>query len=715
MMAARRCLTRSLASIAVAIGWLVAASSAADVASTRPIGELLEMPVEEAQHQPLARIRGVTIWRGGPFFIMEDESDGIFVDTAKAVEQGVRPTATIPADVLPGAIVEVDGRVALGGFTNVILPSGIRVVGSAPLPRPRPFDAERFFSGAESCKLIEATGVVQAVVAEQGRHALTIETDLRTFRALVHTTILRDDPQRLVDAVVRVVGVQMGLSNTRGQPVDPQLYVDRAAWFEVIEPAVHGPFEVEKIPLESLGRFRRQPLRGHRIRTEGMVVHAVPGEAIYLQAATNGVLVETDFAEPLSPGDRVEVSGFLDRSSRVIGLRNAEVRRTASGSPPPPLAISADHIAEIVSTSIATNIIALPGDYDGCLIRFPATLVERRRGETDGTLVLAAGKTTVLARADLATFAGLKEIQTGSDLAVTGIVQATTVRPSPAQRSQPIDTIGLLLRSAADVEVTKAPPWWSPRRIALALLGIIGVMATVAAAAFLWIASLRRRVAAQLGVIEEQLQAEAVAEERRRIAREFHDRLDQGLAGLSLRFDAAASQAADDSTRRLLLGQRRSLASLQSEARDFLWDLRYPTHLEASLADSIRQQLLYMRQLTPVPLSVETTGPDIPLPTTVHYHLMRIIREAVSNAIKYAHAAAITVRIVSETNPRRHLRIVITDDGTGFNVVERTAAEGHFGVRGMHERARRIGARMSVESEPDRGTIVTIDLPLTGG
>ena len=712
MTAAGYRLTRSLASIAVAIGWLVAVSSAADVTSTRPIGELLELPPEEAQHQPDVRIRGVTIWRGGPFFILEDESDGIFVDTTKAVEQGVRQTATIPADVLPGAIVEVDGRVALGGFTNVILPANIRVMGSRPLPEPRPFDAERFFSGAESCKLVKATGVVQAVEPAQGRHALTIETDLRTFRALVHTTIIRDDPQRLVDAVVRVVGVPMGLSNTRGQPVDPQLYVDRAAWFEVIEPAVRGPFDVEKIPLESLGRFRRQPLRGHRIRTEGMVVHGVPGEAIYLQAATNGVLVETDFAEPLSPGDRVEVSGFLDRSTRVIGLRNALVRRVASGSPPTPIAISADQVAKIVSDSIAANIIALPGDYDGCLIRFPATLVERRRGETDGTLVLAAGNTTVLARADLATYKQLAKTQTGSELMVTGIAQATTVRPGPAQRLQPIDTLGLVLRSPADVEVTRAPPWWSPRRIAFLLLGILSVVAVLATAAFLWVASLRRRVTAQLGVIEEQLQSEAVAEERRRIAREFHDRLDQGLAGLSLRFDAAASQAADKPTRNLLLNQRRALAGLQSEARDFLWDLRYPTHLEPSFTDSIRQQLLYMRQLTPVPLSLKTSGLNPSLSTSVHYHLLRIIREAIGNAIKYAHATAVTIEASSQLHGREELVVTVTDDGQGFDVAERSAADGHFGIRGMHERARRIGACLSIVSEPGQGTTVRISLPL---
>ena len=681
----------------------------------RPIGEVIELSPEEAQKHPAVRIRGLAIWRGGPFFIITDEHDGIFVDTGRATELGLQPMATIPADVVPGAIVEVDGRIALGGFTNVIFPTAVRVVGSGPLPPPRPFDAERFFSGADSCKLVEVTGVVQAVEKEQARHALTIETDMRTFRALVHGSFIRDDPQRLVDSVVRVVGVQMSLSNTRGQPVDPQLYVDHEPGFEVLEPAVKGPFDVEKIPLESLGRFRREPLRGHRVRTEGMVVHAVPGEAVYLQAATNGVLVETSFAEPLSPGDRVEASGFLDRSSRVVGLKNAAVRRVASGSPPVPLAISADRVVEIVSNSIADNTIALPGDYDGCLIRFAAVLVERRRGDGEGTLVLAAGRTTVLARTDLATLARLEGIQPGSELMVTGIAQATSARPAPTQRLQPIDSIGLLLRSAADVEVTRAPPWWSPQRVAFALAGGLATAALAACGAFVWVASLRRRVAAQLGVIEEQVQAEAVAEERRRIAREFHDRLDQGLAGLALRFDAAATQAPDELTRGLLLGQRRSLSSLQSEARDFLWDLRYPTHLDESFVDSIRQQVLYMRQLTPVPLTVETTGHVPPLPTQMHYHLMRIIREAVSNSIKYSQARSIMVRIAGPGEGRPRLTVSVADDGVGFDVAERSMADGHFGIRGMQERARRIGADLRVESHAGRGTLVEVDLPLAAG
>jgi signal transduction histidine kinase len=701
---------RSIATFVFVSAGLVA--TAAEPEPFRPIGEVLALPLDVAQQEPEVRIRGMVTLRGGPVLSVQDDNDGIFIDTVQAAERRIRNDTAIAPDAIPGAIVEIEGRVTPGGFTHVILPTSVRVVGSGPLPTPRPFDAERFFSGSDVCLVVEATGVVQAAEHRDGRHALTIETDLRTFQALVHPSIIHGDLSRFVDAVVRVTGVQMGLSNTRGETVDPQIFVDREQWFEVVKPVECGPFEVAAVPLESLGRFRREAMYGHRIRTEGTVIHAVPHEAIYLQGAANGVTVQTDFDEPITPGDRVEVSGFIDRGSRVTGLRGALVRRIASGAPPQPLAISADTVAKIVTESIATNIMALPGDYDGCLIRFPATLVERRRGDTEGTLVLSAGATTVLARTDLATFGRLESVLIGSELAVTGIAQATAIRPAAAKRSQPIETIGLLLRSEADVNLIKRPPWWSPRRLVIALGGGLAAVAVAAAGAFSWVALLRRRIASQLGVIEEQLQAEAVAEERRRIAREFHDRLDQGLAGLALRFDAAALQAREETTRSLLLGQRRALSSLQSEARDFLWDLRYPTHLDESFVDSIKQQLLYMRQLTPVPLTVETTGHIPPLSTQVHYHLMRIIREAVGNAIKYAQAQTITVRITGNSGGQKRLGIKVADDGVGFDVADRSTADGHFGIRGMYERARRIGADIRVESGHDRGTLVVIDLPV---
>jgi signal transduction histidine kinase len=140
-------------------------------------------------------------------------------------------------------------------------------------------------------------------------------------------------------------------------------------------------------------------------------------------------------------------------------------------------------------------------------------------------------------------------------------------------------------------------------------------------------------------------------------------------------------------------------------------------HVEGSLSASIQTQLRLLEPLAPMQLEFESDSLPVEqephLPAAVQHQLLRIVREAVHNAIKYAHATRIIVR--RDTKPPNGgtgvVRISIRDDGTGFDVVARSAAEGHFGIRGMQERALRIGAELSIESGPDRGTLVLVTLP----
>jgi signal transduction histidine kinase len=255
------------------------------------------------------------------------------------------------------------------------------------------------------------------------------------------------------------------------------------------------------------------------------------------------------------------------------------------------------------------------------------------------------------------------------------------------------------------------PSWWTPRRITIAA----GVAAAAAAACGVWVALLRRQVRRQVRIIEGTLQAQAVADERRRIAREFHDTLEQGLAAVALRLDAAVSCAEDEPTRRMLDQQRQLLAGLQEETRDFLWDLREPVLAGGMLADALRSQVAYLQSLTSVPITCEATGAPPPLPTITQYHLVRIAREAAINAVKYAHAGRIAIRL--ETKPDGAARpavlvLRVADDGTGFDLADRGAADGHFGIQGMRERAKRIGAEVRIDTAPGRGTTVTVALPL---
>jgi signal transduction histidine kinase len=289
----------------------------------------------------------------------------------------------------------------------------------------------------------------------------------------------------------------------------------------------------------------------------------------------------------------------------------------------------------------------------------------------------------------------------------TGIVREDATAQAAIGRtadSRPFGQLQLLLRSAADMRLVRAPSWWKPHRLAAALAAV----AAVAGIATGWGVLLRRQVRRQLALIETKLQAEAAADERHRIAREFHDTLEQDLAGITLQLDAAAHRAGDEHSRHVLEEQRGLLARLRSETHDFLWDLRDPARHDGSLLESLAAQAAYLRSLATVPIRLDAAG-DLPwVPPLVQYHLLRIMREAVNNAVKYADATMIDVQLATRPDG---LCLTVADDGRGFDVAARDALEGHFGIRGMRERARRIEATIAIESRPGWGTRVALVVP----
>ena len=292
----------------------------------------------------------------------------------------------------------------------------------------------------------------------------------------------------------------------------------------------------------------------------------------------------------------------------------------------------------------------------------------------------------------------------GAGLNVPVLVNVLNRAPAP----EGVPELVNMVDAAASTPTFEAALAWDVYQATGSMPAALAAVAMVAGIASVWVMLLRRQVTRQLAVIEKKLQAEAATEERHRIAREFHDTLEQDLAGISLRLDAAAHRAADERSRHVLEEQRGLLARLQSETHDFLWDLRDPARHDGSLLESLAAQVAYLRSLTTVPIRFDSAG-DLPrVPSLVQYQLLRVMREAVNNALKHADAAAIEVRVASGPDG---LCLTVTDDGIGFDVAVRELLDGHFGIRGIRERARRIGATTAIESHSGRGTHVTIVVP----
>jgi signal transduction histidine kinase len=271
-----------------------------------------------------------------------------------------------------------------------------------------------------------------------------------------------------------------------------------------------------------------------------------------------------------------------------------------------------------------------------------------------------------------------------------------------------VDGFRLHLPGPAGVTVVARAPWWTPQRLLVAL----GLTSALAALGLGGAWMLRRQVNRQLGIIGDKLRAEAVSQERDRMARDLHDTLEQQLSGVALQLDGlddavktnppAASQA--------LTLARRMLRYTRLEARRSVWDLRSQVLEQHGLAAALRAMAHASATPASPGIAVQVTGPERRLPAAVEFHLFRIAQEAVTNALKHSGARHIGIEV---THLPDHTRLTVRDDGRGFDPDSKELSPGpHFGLLGMRERAAKIGVELNFAAAPGSGCAITATVPV---
>ena len=593
--------------------------------------------------------------------------------------------------VQAGDLVRVTGLAHQGVIIGGITPERIEVIGRGEPPPATPIEPADLATGRYHYHRVAIEGVIRQVVpVGDSAVALMLNADGTSARieAEAPASEASAAAARFIDAGVRATGLVVGNINDRRQVVEPYVRVKQLADVEVLDPPPADPFE---IPVTPLAAFASQAIGDHRVLVRGTAVAGPIAGAVYLRDGDRSIRVASADATSarIRAGDLVEVAGFPQMGIFSVVLADAVLRVTGSGPPPPPRPALARRRNEKDQPDGDLVVVEGPVNDSGGESRLVV-----RQGEIDYTLEPPPGSRVAAPPGSLVRAVGVCRVAT---------VEGKSYRAFPR-------AYRLLLESPQAVTVVRSPPWWTPERVLAAVLAGLGGLAAAVGLAAAWIVMLRRQVRRQLAVIEGNLQAEAVAEERRRIAREFHDSVNQGLAAASLRLDAAAYRLTDERSKQELDRQRRLLTTLQSEAREFIWDLRDPVHADAPLVEALEAQLEFLAPSPATTIEFEPPAagldPAASLLPEVRHQIVRIVREAAANAVRHAHASRIVVRL--EWAASGGLLIEITDDGTGFDVATRAAAEGHFGIRGMQERARRIGGSLAIESHPGSGTRVTL-------
>jgi NarL family two-component system sensor histidine kinase YdfH len=214
----------------------------------------------------------------------------------------------------------------------------------------------------------------------------------------------------------------------------------------------------------------------------------------------------------------------------------------------------------------------------------------------------------------------------------------------------------------------------------------------------------------QLAEYATQVEDLTLAAERQRMARELHDTLAQGLAGLILQLEAAHSQLEQGHSTRAgeIIDQAmaRARATLH-EARQAIGDLRTPDSATVDLGLAIRREAERFSRATGIPCAVDIAL-DAPLPARANEHVMRVVAEALNNIAQHAQAGQVWISAVQGTGG---VEVVVRDDGIGFAAGATESQAGHYGLVGMRERARLAGGALEVASAPGQGTTVRLHLP----
>ena len=209
-----------------------------------------------------------------------------------------------------------------------------------------------------------------------------------------------------------------------------------------------------------------------------------------------------------------------------------------------------------------------------------------------------------------------------------------------------------------------------------------------------------------------QAREAGVLDERQRMAREIHDTLAQGLAGILTQLQAAEQVLEQPQV------WRRHVTTAMNLARESLAEARRTVHAvepsvlaDARLPDAISDVTQRWSAVNSIDAVLTTTGDARPMHADVEVTLLRMAQEALANVAKHARASRVGLTL---SYMEDLVTLDVRDDGVGFEPNVKRAngsTNGGFGLTGMRQRVQRLAGRLDIESEPGGGTAISASVP----
>src|SRR3954453_5455314 len=199
----------------------------------------------------------------------------------------------------------------------------------------------------------------------------------------------------------------------------------------------------------------------------------------------------------------------------------------------------------------------------------------------------------------------------------------------------------------------------------------------------------------------------AQEEERRRLARDLHDEVNQALTAILLRLEAASHAAPPELSQEL--GELKRLVNqAMNELLQLARQLR-PTALDDhGLLPAMASQVRRFEAQTGIKADLDASGPeDAKLAPDEEIAVFRIAQEALANVARHADAREVSVALRTGEDG---VQLTVRDDGRGFEP-SRPSSDGGLGLGGMAERARLVGGELTIESRPGGGTELCLRVP----